>query len=64
MKDRHKYLKGGLYMKLFNKKLTVGGFIGICGAIFVGLLAWICHAFGLHKTFLNKMAEVKDRIFK
>lgn len=49
-------------MKLFKKKLTLGGFLGICGMIFIAILAWIGHAFGIHKSFMNKMAEIKKRI--
>lgn len=51
-------------MQLFKQKLTVGGFLGICGVIFMIIMGMIIKAFGLHKTFLNKMAEVKERIIK
>lgn len=50
-------------MKLFNQKLTIGGFLGICGVCFAIIAGLVLRAFGVHKIIGGKVKKIKTKIF-
>ena len=50
-------------MKLFNQKLTIGGFLGICGVCFAIIAGLVLRAFGVHKIIGGKVKKIKAKIF-
>ena len=50
-------------MKLFNQKLTIGGFLGICGICFAIIVGLVLRAFGVHKIIEGKIKKIKAKIF-
>lgn len=49
-------------MKIFSRKMTWGGFLGLCGLCFAIILALICRAFGLHKIVIGKAKDIKKKL--
>ena len=50
-------------MKKKNKKLTIGGFLGICGICFTIIAGLVLRAFGVHKIIGGKVKKIKTKIF-